>query len=80
MNFDYGLAKEIYGTAWSVDAISFVQLSSILKNLQKGVALEIPDQKLNSIGFFSLKSETRLINYNWQLNNSDTFDGIGIIN
>ena len=80
MSFDYGLAKEIYGTAWSVDAVSFMQLSSILKNIQNGVVLDAPEQKLNSISLLQITSETRIINRTWQLNNSDAFDGIGIVN
>ncbi len=80
MSFDYRLAKEIYGSAWSVDAISFVQLSAILKNIQNKVALDVPAQKFNAIGVYELKSETRLINYSWQLNNPDSFEGIGIVN
>ncbi len=78
MNFP--LAKEIYGQPWSVDAVSFMHLTSILKNFQNGVVLDVPDVKLNSIGIMDLQSETRVISYDWQLNNSDSFDGIGIVN
>lgn len=80
MSFDYRLAREIYGTPWSADAVSLSQLTAILTNLQNGVILTPPEQKLNSIGVLDISSETRLINYNWQLNNPDSFDGIGIIN
>lgn len=78
MNFP--LAKEIYGCPWSVDAVSFMHLTSILKNFQNGVVLDVPDVKLNSIGIMDLQSETRVISYDLQLNNSDSFDGIGIVN
>ena len=78
MNFP--LAKEIYGTPWSVDAVSFMHLTSILKNFQNGVVLDVPEVKLNSIGVMDLKSETRVVNYDWQLENKDSFDGIGVIN
>lgn len=47
MNF--ALAKEIYGQPWSVDAVSLMHLSSILKNIQNGVALDSSDVKLNSV-------------------------------
>jgi ClpP class serine protease len=77
---DFGLAREIYGTPWSADAVSLSQLTAILTNLQNGVILTPPEQKFNSIGILDISSETRLINYNWQLNNPDSFDGIGIIN
>lgn len=78
MNFP--LAKEIYGQPWSVDAVSLMQLTSILKNIQNGVALDAPDQKLNSVSLLEIKGQTRLINDNYDLRNSDSFEGIGIIN
>ena len=80
MSFNFALAKEIYGNPWSVDAISFLQLSSILKDMRNGVSLDLPETKFNSIGFWKLKSDTRLVNYYWQLDNSDSFDGIGVVN
>lgn len=79
MNF--GLAKEIYGlNAWCIDPISFHSLSAILKNIQNGVSLDVPEIKYNSISVFDLKSETRLIQREWQLDNSADFEGIGIVN
>lgn len=80
MNF--GLAREIYGlNAWSVDPITFQSLMSTLKNVQKGVTLEIPDVKYNSISFYNVKSkETRLVTETWQLTNDNDFEGIGVIN
>jgi ClpP class serine protease len=80
MSFDYILAREIYGSPWSADAVSLSQLTAILTNLQNGVILSPPETKLNSIGVLDITSETRLISYNWQLNNPDSFEGIGIIN
>lgn len=80
MTFNLALAKEIYGVPWSVDVISFVQLSSILKNLQNNVPLEVPENKYNAISVLQVKGETRLISREWQLNSSDSFEGIGIIN
>ena len=78
MNFP--LAKEIYGQPWSVDAVSLMHLTSILKNIQNGVALDAPEQKLNSVSLLEIKGETRLINDNYDLGNRDSFEGIGIIN
>lgn len=76
---NYTLAKEIYGlTPWCVDAISFQSLSSILTNLQNGVNLEIPEVKYNSISLFN--NQTKLITQDWQLDNKDDFEGVGIIN
>lgn len=80
MSFDYKLAKEIYGVPWSVDKMSFMSLSSILRNLQNGVALDIPEVKLNSISLLEISNETRIIKNTWNLNNSDSFEGIGVIN
>jgi ClpP class serine protease len=78
MNFP--LAKEIYGTPWSVDEVSFMNLSSILKNIQNGVKLEIPEVKLNSIEILDLKSNATIITETYQLNSNDSFEGIGLIN
>jgi ClpP class serine protease len=78
MNFP--LAKEIYGQPWSVDAVSLMHLSSILKNIQNGVSLDTPEQKLNSISVLQIKGETRLVNDNYDLRNSDSFEGIGVVN
>jgi ClpP class serine protease len=80
MSFDYKLAKEIYGVPWSVDKMSFMSLSSILRNLQNGVALDIPEVKLNSISLLEVSNETRIIKNTWNLNNTDSFEGIGVIN
>ena len=55
MNF--GLAREIYGlNAWCVDVQSLPYLTSILRNIQNGVDLEIPEQKYNSISVYDLKN------------------------
>lgn len=78
MNFP--LAKEIYGQPWSIDAVSMMHLSSILKNLQNGVALDAPEIKMNSISVLEIKGETRIINSSWQLRTDSDFDGIGVIN
>lgn len=78
MNFP--LAKEIYGSPWSIDAVSMMQLSPILRNFQNGVVLSIPNEKMNSISVLEIKGETRIVNRSWQLRNDDNFDGIGVIN
>lgn len=78
MNFP--LAKEIYGQPWSVDAVSMMHLTSILKNIQNGVALDISENKLNSISLLEFKGETKIISDNWDLKNSDSFEGIGVVN
>lgn len=77
---DFILAKEIYGTAWSVDAVSFMHLNSILKNIQNGIVLDVPEQKLNSIEVLDVQSNVRVLQSNYDLNNKDSFEGIGIVN
>lgn len=78
MNF--ALAKEVYGVPWCVDAISFQSLTAILENNRNGVELELPEIKYNSISFYNVKSKTELIYSEYQLDNSNDFEGIGIIN
>ena len=79
MNF--GLAREIYGlNAWSVDPITFQSLMATLKNIQSGVALEVPDVKYNSIFVYDVKNETQIITKEWQLETKNDFEGIGVIN
>ncbi len=80
MNFS--LAREIYGlNGWCVDSQSLPSLMSILKNIQSGVALEIPETKYNAVYCYDIKSkETRLISDTWELRNDNDFDGIGVIN
>lgn len=78
---NYGLAKEIYGGApWCMDPISFQSLSSVLRNVQKGVKLDIPDQKYNALSLLTVKSDSRIITREWQLETKEDFEGIGIIN
>jgi len=77
---NYGLAKEIYGVPWCIDAVSYQSLSAILQNSRKGVVLEMPEVKYNSIDLLQIKGETRLIQRDWQLLNREEFDGIGILN
>lgn len=80
MSYDYKLANEMYGSPWSVDLMSFNSLSSILKDIRSGVVMTLPEVKLNSISLLNCKSETRVVYTDWQLNNSDSFEGIGLIN
>lgn len=78
MNFS--LAREIYGVPWCVDAISFMQLNSILKNIQNGVELDGSEEKLNSISFFDFNSKSTLSKSEFDSNSNLGFNGIGIIN
>ena len=47
---DFKLAKEIYGSAWCVDLISFQELSKTLQHFQNGSTIEKPEVKGNSFG------------------------------
>lgn len=80
MSYDYKLANEMYGSPWSVDLMSFNSLSSILKDIRSGVVMSLPEIKLNSISLLEIKNDTRIINNDFQLSNSDSFKGIGLIN
>lgn len=81
---DFGLAREIYGMSpWFVDQETLPSLLSILDNKVK---LELPEVKYNTPNIIFL-NETRLVDRpygnRWmpgQLDNSDKFTGIGIIN
>ncbi len=86
MNFS--LAREIYGlNAWCIDSQSLPYLTSILRNIQNGVDLEIPEQKYNSVSLFSISNNTKIITKpygsEWnpgELDNNDEFDALGIVN
>lgn len=78
---DYGLAKEIYGMQpWCMDSISLQSMTSILKNLQNGVQLAIPETKYNQFFVLDLKNNTKLVSENWQLKNDNITEAIGVIN
>lgn len=78
---NYSLAREIYGlNAWCVDAISMPSLTAILKNMQNGVNLEIPENKYNAISLLKIENNTRIISNEFQLDNKEEFQGLGIIN
>lgn len=78
---NYALSREIYGmNPWCVDQVSLPALLAILENSKKGVSLEIPTEKYNSISILDMSSnETRLVKSKWDLRNGDHFNGIGII-
>lgn len=78
---DYGLAREIYGmNAWCIDPISFQSMTSILRNLQNGVQLTIPETKYNQFFLLDLKNNTKLVTETWQLKNDNITEAIGVIN
>ncbi len=75
MNFR--LSKEIYGcTPWLMDGHSLQSMSSLLSDIRKGIKLELPETKYNT----PFIQEVRGIKRPWELNNIDSFEGIGIIN
>jgi ClpP class serine protease len=78
---NYSLAREIYGlNTWCVDSISLPSLTAILKNMQNGVSLEIPEQKYNAVSLLKIENNTRIISRDWQLENNEEFEAIGVIN
>lgn len=76
MNYSYILAKEIYSQAWLVDNMSYSALTSLLKSIKNGTNIA-SDEKFNSV---STLSDFKLIKSLEQLNSSESFEGIGLIN
>ncbi len=85
---NYGLAKEIYGvTPWCVDQTTLPVLMGLLNSFQSGVRLELPEIKYNTPQVLDLSNSTKIIDRPYgtsenpgQLDNQDSFEGIGIIN
>lgn len=78
---NFALAREIYGlNPWFVDQQSLPSLIGMFEGLQRGMELEKPEIKYNTPHVLDISSEDRIITRPFQLNNSDTFRGIGIIN
>lgn len=75
MNFT--LAKEIYGSPWCIDALSMLQLTSLLKNIQNGVVL---DNEVKNNSFSLFKNETKLVYDSYSLNTKENFNGIAVLN
>lgn len=76
MNYNYSLAREIYSQAWLVDNMSYSALTSLLKSIKNGTNIA-SDEKFNSV---STLSDFKLIKSLEQLNSSESFEGIGLIN
>lgn len=77
---NFSLGKEIYGAnPWFVDQQTLPSLLGILNVLQSGTTLEAPDIKYNSCEIISQET-TKLIRRPYQLDNKDTFSGVGLIN
>lgn len=80
---NFGLAREIYGSApWYVDQET---LPSLLSIIEKNVDLEIPQTREGKSTRYNtpecvMYNESRLIRRPWQLDNKETFEGIGLIN
>ena len=84
---NYLLSKEMYGKPWFVDANSLPGLMGTLNAIRNGIALEIPEIKLNTPEILTVKNDTRIISRpfgnRWvdgELENGDEFEGIGLIN
>lgn len=78
---NFRLAREIYGlTPWMMDIHSIPVMTSILKDVKNGVRFEVQEQKLNSIYFYDIKSQVKIIEREYQLNTREDFEGIALIN
>ena len=76
MNYNYSLAREIYSQAWLVDGLTYSALTSLLKSVKSGNH-QTAEEQLNSV---STLSDFKLIQNLEQLDNSESFEGIGLIN
>jgi ClpP class serine protease len=77
MNF--ALAKEIYGTAWHMDAMSIQRYSLLLSHIRSGFSLT-SENKNNSCSFYSIKNKVELVEKEYKLENlSQNDDNIAII-
>ena len=77
---NFTLAREIYGlTPWMMDIHSIPVMTSILGDVKNGVKFEVPEVKLNSTFVYDLKSQTRIIEKEYQLNTREDFQGIALI-
>jgi ClpP class serine protease len=78
MNFQ--LAKEIYGlTPFCVDSFTLPAMLSVLSDVKNGIKFDaIKDIKNDSFDIV-FNSEDRLIRRNYELENQDDFNGVGII-
>lgn len=76
MNYNYSLAREIYSQAWLVDGLTYSALTSLLKSVKSGNH-QTAEEQLNSV---STLSDFKLIQNLEQLDNSEGFEGIGLIN
>lgn len=78
---NFSLAKEIYGlTPWMMDVHSIPVMTAILKDIKNGVKFEASEIKLNSIYVYDFKSETKIIEREYQLESNNDFEGIALIN
>ncbi len=80
MSFNFGLAKELYGSPWSIDHNSYNGMMALLRDIRSGVQLELPEEKYNSVYVQGFNSETRIITDIYELDSEEEFNGIGIIN
>lgn len=76
--FNYSLSKEIYGgVPWHVDLAGFSVLNNMLADARN--SSHKPEVK-NNTPFLTAISDTRVIEYPWQLRTDQDFEGVGVIN
>lgn len=79
MNFQ--LAREIYGAnPWFVDQSTLPSLLAILDHSRTGGKMENPEGKYNSPLYIPFSQDARKIRRPYQLDNNDSFSGVGLIN
>src|SRR5690606_16340679 len=75
---NHALAREIYGAnPWHIDPVSFGVLQNILKDAKNGV---YDKGKKNNTPTLAAFSNTKIVTRPWQLNSTEEFNGVGVIN
>lgn len=80
MSMNFSLAREIYGiTPFCVDSHTLPAMMSILNDFKNGVTYS-SDAKKNSNFSIITKNETKLVQRPFELNTSEDFEGVALIN
>jgi len=78
MNFQ--LAKEIYGlTPFCVDSFTLPAMLSVLSDVKNGIKFDTLKDIKNDSFDIVFNSEDRLVRRNYELENQDEFNGVGIV-
>jgi len=79
MNFNYKLAKEIYGNPWFMDAFSLQVLAPTLEYLRSGGKIEEKTEKNNDSFLYDLNNRAVIINREYKIDPESENEYISII-